>query len=471
MKRKEATAMKKFDWKKYIYKIVVVILIVFFVGGVGLGAANILSIEGTKELYEPEKPLSAFPDGNDAIVAYADKVIAKALSEKPKIEMSESFSIDSDSIANSWENSKLNAACVLSAGGIESGVSDGYEEKSADFSEDASGFLESTLGITAADIDSVDFNYRHYTCSMCRSNINFEDYAEKCPECGNEGTLELRFGDNYEITLHLKEGAVSAKDGLFPAAAGLEDVIKGDKTASEGFFDFKKLEEKPESATVFIKVNRLTDKIETLRYEKDYSNTLSLRFKGTCAHLEDTDITFNSACKKNYSFTWPGVSLNEHERTVELGSSEVLKATLTCDDPVKYDVKWSSSDENILAVDEEGYLKTNKQFGDAVITAEFEFKGKTYSDSCLVHVGVPAEGVDLSKGKLKLAEGGTYTLVAEFDPKDTTNTVCYWFSEDENVAAVNENGMVTATGQGKTVVYVVTDDGNYYSSCKVEVTR
>ena len=148
----------------------------------------------------------------------------------------------------------------------------------------------------------------------------------------------------------------------------------------------------------------------------------------------------------------------------------MLKATLTCDDPVKYDVVWSSSNEDILTVDEEGYLKTHKQFGDSVITAKFVFNGTEYSDTCLIHVGVPAEGVDLNHGKMKLKPGSSQTLVAEFDPSDTTNTACYWFSNNEKVATVDESGKVTATGKGKTTVYVITDDGNYYSSCKVEVT-
>ena len=42
--------MRKFDWRKYIYKVAVVILVTFFVAGVGLGAKKILTIEGVREL-------------------------------------------------------------------------------------------------------------------------------------------------------------------------------------------------------------------------------------------------------------------------------------------------------------------------------------------------------------------------------------------------------------------------------------
>ena len=64
------------------------------------------------------------------------------------------------------------------------------------------------------------------------------------------------------------------------------------------------------------------------------------------------------------------------------------------------------------------------QFGDAVITAEFEFKGKTYSDSCLVHVGVPAEGVDLSNAIiLKYKNGSSASLLASFELPSLNNAV------------------------------------------------
>ena len=461
--------MKKFDWKKYIYKIVVVILVIFFVGGVGIGAANILAIEGVREIYTPDKPLSKLPETNEEIIAYADAVIAKALNEKPMTNCSERYSIEKSSVENSLENSRLNSAAVMAVDEIENRVESGYEEKTAGYGESAAAFLNGGLQINPGDIESVDFNRMYYKCSMCTDSVNYEDFNEKCPKCGNLNSLELRYSDNYEITLHIKPDSESFKNSAFPKTEKLESIF-AESAASVSYYTFKYLEKDIKGADVFIKVNRLTDKIETLRFETTADNTVSLNFGNEYSELNDVSIKYNATDKIEYSFTWPGLKLNLNEKTVELGSSEVLKATLTCDDPVKYDVTWSSSDEDILTVDEEGYLKTHKQFGDAVITAKFMFNGAEYSDSCLVHVGVPAEGVDLSRGKLKMKTGDTQTLTAEFDPSDTTNTKCYWFCNNEKVAKVDESGKVTATGKGKTTVYVITDDGNYYSSCKVEVT-
>ena len=461
--------MKKFNWKKHIYKIVVVILVVFFVGGVGMGAANILAIEGVREIYTPDEPLTKLPETNEEIIAYINSAIAKALEEKPYTEFSENYSIDKDSIKNSLDNSRLDSAAKMAVDGIEEKVESGYESKTADYGESAAAFLNGSLQINSADIESIDFNRMYYKCSMCTDSVNYEDYDEKCPKCGNTGTLELRYSDNYEITLHIKPDSESFGNSAFPKTDKLESVFAENATATP-YYTFKYLEKEIKEADLFIKVNRLTDKIETLRFETFAENTLSLNFGDEYSELNDVSVSYSAKDKLTYSFTWPGVKLNVKEKTIELGSTEVLKATLTCDDPVKYDVVWSSSNEDILTVDEEGYLKTHKQFGDSVITAKFVFNGTEYSDTCLIHVGVPAEGVDLNHGKMKLKPGSSQTLVAEFDPSDTTNTACYWFSNNEKVATVDESGKVTATGKGKTTVYVITDDGNYYSSCKVEVT-
>ena len=462
--------MKKLDFKKHLYKIVVTVLIIFFIGGVGMGAANILAIEGVRELYTPDEPLTPLPETNEEITSYADMIITKALNEKPLTQSKEKYLIDTDSIENSLDNNRLNCAAVMAADEIENIIESGYEEKTAGYGESSASFLPAGLMLSSDDIESIDFKRMYYKCSMCADSIDYEDFDEKCPKCGNLNSLELRYSDNYEITLHIKPDSASFKNSSFPKTEKLESVF-AQNASSTPYYTFKYLEKDIKTADIYIKVNRLTDKIETLRFETVAQNTLNLHFDNEYSELNDASVKYIAKDKLEYTFTWPGLKLNSNEKTIELGSTEVLKATLTCDDPVKYDVVWSSSDENTVTVDEEGYLKTHKVFGDSVITAKFVFNGTEYSDTCLIHVGVPAEGVDLDKGRIKLNTGDSYTLTAEFDPSDTTNTKCFWFTENEKIAEIDQSGKITAKGKGKTTVYVITDDGNYYSSCKVEVNK
>ena len=458
--------MPKLDWKKYIYKIVIVILVTFFVVGVGFGAKEILSIEGVRELYTAPEPLSDMPVNGEEMVQYINTCIEKALELSPKTELSSSFSVDKGTVQVSDNNQQLLAAVKMAIPGINAQITDGFTKISADYSESSADFLD-ICRIVAADILSAEIDYEYYKCSLCTSEIAYDNYSVVCPECSSENTLQLRSYDTYKITISISPDSVSFEENSFPKTEMLSSVI-----AAEGgnYYSLKNFDKLYDEVILYAEINRLTDEISILRFETVSTFNARLEMTGAYTSVGTSDVSAVVRDKLSYSFSWPSVKLDKSEMTVEIGSSEALKAKLTCDDPASYDVIWTSSDESVLTVDDKGYLKTKKVYGDSIITASFTFNGKQYSDSCLVHVGVPAEGVDLNKGKLSLKAGESAQLEAVFNPKDTTNTKCYWYSEDESVAKVDENGLVTAVASGKTVIYIISDYGNYYSSCKTEVT-
>ena len=458
--------MRESGWQKYVYKAAVVVLIVFFVVGVGFGTKKILTIEGVRELYVPPAPLSPTPETADEMIQYINAAIEKALLLAPKTEFSPAFSIDEASLRTSNGSKPLTGAVRAALPGVNARVTDRFAKKTADFSESAAAFL-TTCDIGAADVTDAKLEYEYYKCSLCASEIACEAYGVKCPACGSENTLQLRSRDSYKITLLISPGSPGFEKNPFPKTEALASVL-----AEEGgeYYTLRNCDKRYEEVLLYAEINRLTDEIGTLRFETKSDVSADLEMTGRYRSLGTVTVNAGAKDAATYKFTWPSVKLDKHEKTVEPGSHEALKAKLTCDDPAGYDVTWTSSDESVLTVDEQGYLATGKVYGDSVITARFTFKGKEYSDSCLVHVGVPAEGVDLSKGKLTLKTGETAQLKAVFAPKDTTNVKCGWYSEDESVAKADENGLVTAVSPGRTVIYIITDDGNYYSSCKTEVT-
>ena len=457
--------MRKFDWRKYIYKVAVVILVTFFVVGVGFGAKKILTIEGVRELYTAPAPLSQMPQTAEDMVQYINAAVEKALQLRPKTELTSSFSVDKGSLKVSDGNKQFLSAAQMAVPAINDRVADSFEKATADFSESAADFL-TVCQLDASDVLEAKLEYEYYKCSLCTAEIACDKYDTVCPECGSENTLQLRSRDTYKITLLVAPDSPGFTANPFPKTEALSSVL-----AEEGgdYYSLRNFEKQGEEAVLYAEVNRLTDCIGLLRFETKGAVAADLEMRGAYEALGTVTVDADVKDQVTYKFTWPAVKLDKHETTVEIGSSEVLKAKLTCDDPAAYDVVWTSSDESVLTVDDQGYLKTEKVFGDSIITAAFTFRGKEYSDSCLVHVGVPAEGVDLNKGKLTLKQGETARLKAVFDPKDTTDTLCFWYSEDESVAKVDENGVVTAVAPGKTVISVITDDGNYYSTCKTEV--
>lgn len=82
---------------------------------------------------------------------------------------------------------------------------------------------------------------------------------------------------------------------------------------------------------------------------------------------------------------------------------------------------------------------------------------------------VDVTGVSLDEDDIVLEVGATQTLVATVEPSGATNKNVSWESNDENVASVDENGVVTAEGIGTAIITVTTQDGDFTATCDVEV--
>jgi len=79
------------------------------------------------------------------------------------------------------------------------------------------------------------------------------------------------------------------------------------------------------------------------------------------------------------------------------------------------------------------------------------------------------QSVWISQKTLTLEVGKMATLTATIMPKNATNKTVQWESNNNDVATVNNSGMVTALTEGKTLIAVTTQDGNRKSYCFVTV--
>ena len=122
---------------------------------------------------------------------------------------------------------------------------------------------------------------------------------------------------------------------------------------------------------------------------------------------------------------------------------------------------WSSSDDNVATVDENG-LVTALANGETEISVE----GVRV---CSVTVRTSVTGVELDKDTLRLAVGDKEQLKATVLPATATEKDVTWSSSDGDVASVDADGLVTAHKPGKAVITVTTDDGDFKASCMVTV--
>ena len=84
---------------------------------------------------------------------------------------------------------------------------------------------------------------------------------------------------------------------------------------------------------------------------------------------------------------------------------------------------------------------------------------------------VPVTDVTLDQTELDLFTGASATLTATVKPSDATDKTVTWSSDNEAVATVDENGKVTAVGEGEATITVTTEDGGKQATCTVAVTQ
>jgi uncharacterized protein YjdB len=178
------------------------------------------------------------------------------------------------------------------------------------------------------------------------------------------------------------------------------------------------------------------------------------------------DRAFTVKCNVNVITSMTGITLNKSCMTLSKGSQETLLATVTPAGASQKDVLWSSSDETVCTVDSSGNV-ASLSGGTAVISATTKDGG--YTAKCSVTVTTPVTSVTLNKSDLTLENGKTEALAATVNPSGATNQNITWESSNSSVCSVDENGNVTAVGNGSAVITVKTDDGGFTATCNVNV--
>ena len=184
-----------------------------------------------------------------------------------------------------------------------------------------------------------------------------------------------------------------------------------------------------------------------------------------------TDGTNLSAtCKVTVEQTFASsISLDKTSISLKATESETLKATILPATTTNQAVTWKSDNEAIATVDANGVV-TAHEVGVATITATTT-DGTNLSASCTVNViHTQASSITLNMTEVSLKALETAELSVEILPATTTNKVVTWKSDNEAIATVDANGVVTAIAVGETTITATTTDGsNLSASCKVTV--
>lgn len=460
-------ADKKIDKQKLISVGVTAILIFFFIGGFWIGLDRVRAMEGTFPPNDIKEGISPAPETVEEVWSFYLKAIDEA--SKSPAHISTGISYDIGNLETDG-SSQFKETVLFAKDNIRNYFADVAEK--TDGSE--FGYGEKELGLidigTTDNISEVKCSYIYYSCPSC--GLTSDEQLSSCEPCGSNREYFKKYRGEYEVEFiidaEIEKSAPDIFEKLFKPSEA-ERVLSSVNGAVDGKFTIENTEITYKNLHIVFKVNRLTDELTSIRYYKNMAVATDVSFSAEYETLGVKKLSFDFTECETFNLTWPALTLNKEILEIEPNGTDNLLATLTCEDPLVMTVSWSSSDESIATVDGDGYIDTFAKTGDAVITATYEYLGNTYSDSCTVKVKVPVESMKMSKKNVTLGIGEAFTLKTKVSPAKATIQTVKWYSENEDVATVDENGVVTAIGKGEVIVYALSDDGYYRSTCEVTV--
>ena len=157
------------------------------------------------------------------------------------------------------------------------------------------------------------------------------------------------------------------------------------------------------------------------------------------------------------------------QNQVTKGETAQLTLTIKPDNYPNKDVTWSSSNEATATVDENG-LVTTHEVGTVTITATLKSDPAISSSVTIVVNPIKVSKITVTGyGKDYLVKGNTVTLTTTVEPSDAANKSIVWSSSNEEVATVDQNGKVTAVGQGTVSIKAMNDDSGVYGEQVITV--
>lgn len=184
------------------------------------------------------------------------------------------------------------------------------------------------------------------------------------------------------------------------------------------------------------------------------------------------------------------VKMDKKNILLEVGNTDRIVATISPNDATNRKITWSSSNNAIVAVDQNGNLYA-KSTGLAVIAAITEDGNKTATANIVVDAteapvidrpdeeersGVDYDldtvlttGIKINQSDTTINVGQTINLTATILPNNATNKNLDWSSSDNSIASVSSSGVVEGVSSGVATITASTKDTEKTAKVSIKV--
>lgn len=163
------------------------------------------------------------------------------------------------------------------------------------------------------------------------------------------------------------------------------------------------------------------------------------------------------------------ITLDTTGTTLEKGETQKISVSFEPADAENQSIIWTSSDENVVTVNEDGVITTVGP-GTATITATTE-DGKI-SKTCVVEVpqNIAVTGIRLNKETATVIKGRSIEIEATVLPENATNSNIKVSISDEKIITMSSAG-IKGVKAGTATITFTTEDGNFSKTCTIQVTE
>ena len=259
------------------------------------------------------------------------------------------------------------------------------------------------------------------------------------------------------VNVQLGTGITTIPESTFEHCDVLESIALPYRVASIGANAFK-------NAVAFksITIPRATESIGN----GAFSYPANLTIYGVSGTYAETYANENNIKFVNREVNAARVTLTPDQMTLNKGKSATLRMNIEPSDFTDK-VNLKSSNTSIVTVDDSGLVQAV-----GIGTAVIKVTAGSASASCKVTVLQPVTNITLNAYSREMQALETYQLTAKVYPENADNPSLRWKSDNENVASVDENGLVTAHAKGSAKITVTASDGSGVTNiCRITVAN
>ena len=165
----------------------------------------------------------------------------------------------------------------------------------------------------------------------------------------------------------------------------------------------------------------------------------------------------------NFSINLKKIHITTRYSFLQIGQKKKLYVSYEPTNASNPTVKWSSSNSNIVTVDQAGNIQA-KAVGRATITVEHVVDSKSGQsavapDTIEIEVGgnssiIELKSLSIGKSSRNVFIGSTEQITPVFDPSNATYTSVTYTSSDPSIASVDSNGNVLGNKEGTATITV-----------------